>query len=91
MSRINHPNVIALRAARVLPPGASHAQSVPCTMHVCLWHGQQAVELWRSCDHNLLGADYMLVMSLEGDNTAHMLHQQVCPDPLAGQLGCKQL
>lgn len=76
MSRICHPNVISLRAARVLPPGG-------CT-HSAFWPGH--LEDASSCTaamhaRDCLGAaaDYMLVMPLEGDNVAHMLHQQVSP------------
>lgn len=79
MSRVAHPNVVRLLAARVLPPGClRHMHSVQCFLFfpaLCVMHC-----LWTNVLHgdmHCCGAEYMLVMPLEGDNLATKLHQQV--------------
>lgn len=88
MSRVAHPNIVSLLAARVLPPGRMAFCILPretCCALPSQGGGSQWLPHWVAClmgqvmakDGALFCADYTLVMALEGENVAHKLHQEV--------------
>ncbi len=88
MSRVSHPNVVSLFAARVLPPGYTlpACSDVDCRCALPCWRACRKWLTQRLACQSREGvakdgacscADYMLVMAMEGDNVAYKLHQEV--------------